>query len=250
MFIYSPLEQFAITSVFSIFGISLTNQFLFFILILFIFFTFFLSLLNESSNTLFVIPSRWQLFLETCYTVVLSMVQNNIKGEKGQLYFPFIFSLFFFISSMNLIGLVPYSFTITSHFAVTLSLSIMVFIAMNIICINTHKLAFFSLFFPAGTSMALSFLLVPVELISYIFKPISLAVRLFCNLMAGHTLLKVIAGFAWSLVSSSGVLFFFQFAPIFIIVPLYGLELAVGVVQSFIFCLLTCIYLNDAVNLH
>jgi len=151
---------------------------------------------------------------------------------------------------MNLIGLIPYSFTVTSHFIVTLSLSLSIFIGMNIISVKTHGLNFFSLFFPAGTSILLGFLLVPVELISYIFKPLSLAIRLFCNMMAGHTLLKVFAGFSFSLMSCTGVLFLLQYVPLLILIPLFGLELFVALIQAFVFSLLTCIYLNDALNLH
>ena len=112
------------------------------------------------------------------------------------------------------------------------------------------KLKFFSLFLPAGTSFFLAFLLVPVEFISYVFKPISLAVRLFCNMMAGHTLLKVFAGFAWNLISLSGGSYFLYIIPIFILIPLFFLELGVALIQAYVFSLLTCIYLNDAINLH
>lgn len=178
------------------------------------------------------------------------MVNDTIGGKKGEPFFPLIFTIFIFVAGMNLIGLIPYSYTVTSHFIVTLSLSLTIFIGMNIICIRLHKLAFFALFLPAGTSLPLAFLLVPVELISYIFKPLSLAIRLFCNMMAGHTLLKVFAGFAWSLMSLTGTLFYLQIIPLLILVPLYGLELGVALIQAYVFSLLTCIYLNDAVNLH
>jgi len=151
---------------------------------------------------------------------------------------------------MNLIGLIPYSFTVTSHFIVTLSLSLTIFIGINIIGFREHKLAFFSLFYPAGTSLGLAFLLVPLEIISYLFRPLSLAIRLFCNLMAGHTLLKVFAGFSWSLMSLSGVLFCLQVIPLIILIPLYCLELGVALIQAYVFSLLVCIYLNDAINLH
>jgi len=182
--------------------------------------------------------------------MVLSMVTDNIGGKKNQLFFPLVFAIFFFIVSMNLIGLIPYSFTVTSHFVVTLALSLSIFIGMNIICVKVHKLAFFSLFLPSGTSLALAFLLVPLEVISFIFKPLSLAIRLFCNMMAGHTLLKVFAGFAWSLMSFTGVLFIMHYIPLLILIPLFGLELGVSLIQAFVFSLLTCIYLNDALNLH
>ena len=182
--------------------------------------------------------------------MVLSMVVDNIGGNNNKFYFPLIFTIFLFIVSLNLIGLVPYSFTVTSHFIVTLAISLTIFIGMNIICVRTHGLEFFSLFLPSGTSFFLAFLLVPVEIISYIFKPLSLAIRLFCNMMAGHTLLKVFAGFAWSLMSFSGILFLMQYIPVLILIPLFGLELGVAIIQAFVFSLLTCIYLNDALNLH
>ena len=250
-FIASPLEKFEILSLFKILGFNLTNQFYFLFLLVGSFCIFFYKfLIAPKTKTLYAIPGRWQLVLESIYLLILNLVKDNINGSRGQRFFPIIFTLFTFIAGMNLIGLIPYSYTVTSHFIVTLSLSLTVFIGINIICIRTHKLEFFSLFLPAGTSFALAFLLVPVELISYIFKPLSLAIRLFCNMMAGHTLLKVFAGFSWSLMHFSGVLFFLQAIPLLILIPLYGLEFGVALIQAFVFSLLTCIYLNDAVNLH
>lgn len=251
MFFFSPLEQFEILPLFNFFNMfSLTNQMFFLFLVTFFITVIFFALLKESTKTLFIIPTRGQTIIEIIYLMILNMVNDTIGGKKNELFFPLIFTIFFFIAGMNLIGLIPYSYTVTSHFIVTLSLSLAIFIGMNIICIRTHKLAFFSLFLPAGTSLPLAFLLVPVELISYIFKPLSLAIRLFCNMMAGHTLLKVFAGFAWSLMGLSGALFYLQVIPLLILVPLYGLELGVALIQAFVFSLLTCIYLNDAINLH
>jgi F-type H+-transporting ATPase subunit a len=249
--LYSPLEQFEILSLFKILGFNLTNQFYFLLVLLsFLCGLFYFLILDPKTKSLYIIPNRWQFFLESIYLLILNLVKDNINGPRGQRFFPIIFTLFLFIAGMNLIGLIPYSYTVTSHFIVTLALSLSVFIGMNIICIRTHKLEFFSLFLPAGTSFALAFLLVPVELISYIFKPLSLAIRLFCNMMAGHTLLKVFAGFSWSLMHFSGVLFFLQAIPLLILIPLYGLEFGVALIQAFVFSLLTCIYLNDAINLH
>ena len=151
---------------------------------------------------------------------------------------------------LNLIGLVPYSFTLTSHLIVTFALALFMFIGLNIICVRLHGLEFFSLFLPGGTSFLLALLLVPIELISYIFKPISLSIRLFANMMAGHTLLKVIAGFAWSLSGCTGIFFLLHYIPMLILIPLFGLELGVALIQSFVFSILTCIYLNDSINLH
>jgi ATP synthase subunit 6 len=253
-FLSSPLEQFEILPFFAlnlgIIDLSITNQTVVLALLLFFFFSFFFGLLKQNDNTLFIVPHRYQVVIEIIYSMILSMVSDNIGGKKNHLFFPLIFVIFFFVVGMNLIGLVPYSYTVTSHLVCTLALSLSIFIGMNIICVRIHKLEIFSLFLPSGTSVALAFLLVPVELISYIFKPLSLAIRLFCNMMAGHTLLKVFAGFAWSLMSFTGILFTLHFVPLFILIPLFGLELGVAVIQAFVFSLLTCIYLNDVINLH
>jgi len=251
---FSPLEQFEILPVLpitiSFLDFSITNQTIMLSLIVFFLISIFFIILKQSTNSLFIVPHRFQIVLELLYSMILGIVVDNISGKKAQLFFPLIFTIFFFISSMNLIGLIPYSYTVTSHFIVTFSISFFIFIGMNIICVKTHKLEFFSLFLPSGTSVLLAFLLVPVELISYIFKPLSLAIRLFCNMMAGHTLLKVFAGFAWSLSGTTGVLFLMHYVPLLILIPLFGLELGVALIQAFVFSLLTCIYLNDALNLH
>jgi F-type H+-transporting ATPase subunit a len=151
---------------------------------------------------------------------------------------------------MNMMGLIPYSFTVTSQIIVTLSLSLTLFLGINIICVKKHNLEFFSLFLPAGTSIYLALLLVPVEFISYLFRPLSLAIRLFCNITASHVLLKITAGFAWSLMNVSGFSFLLHYIPLFIILPLIGLELFMSITQAYVFSLMLCIYLNDALNLH
>jgi ATP synthase subunit 6 len=178
------------------------------------------------------------------------MVVDNIASKNAKKYFPLIFSLFIFVASLNLIGLIPYSFTVTSHFIVTLTLSLTIFIGINIIGFEMHGFKLFNLFLPRGTPLLLAFLLVPVEFILYLFRPLSLAIRLFCNMMAGHTLLKIFAGFAYSLMNLSGIVFFFHYIPLITLIPLMGLELGVALVQAFVFSLLSCIYLNDTVNLH
>jgi ATP synthase subunit 6 len=252
--ISSPLEQFeilpAISFYFGILDFSITNEAIILFLIFFFVYTFFKSSFKQTDSTLFVIPHRWQVIVEIIYRTVLSMITDNISGKKGTFFFPLIFSIFLFVACVNLIGLVPYSFTLTSHLIVTFALGIALFLGINIICIGIHGSEFFSLFFPAGTSLMLAFLLVPIEIISYVFRPISLGIRLFANMMAGHTLLKVIAGFGWTLMGCSGVLFLMHYVPLIVLFPLMGLELAVGLIQSFVFSVLICIYLNDAVNLH
>ena len=252
-FFLSPLEQFEILPIYTIFFVVITNQVVILALTFFFLITLFFSLVAtdfEQSSFAYIIPRRIQVVIEIIYSMLLGMTLDNINGKHNAEFFPLIFSIFFFISCMNLIGLVPYSFTVTSHFIVTLCLSISIFIGINIISIRIHGLEFFSLFLPSGTSTALAFLLVPVELISFIFKHLSLAIRLFCNMMAGHTLLKVFVGFAWTLINFSGLSFLLHIVPLLILFPLFGLELGVALIQSYVFSLLTCIYLNDAINLH
>ena len=250
----SPLEQFQILPIFSCYfgfvDISLTNETIILVLIAFFTLVFFFSLTKENDSSYFIVPSRWQAAIEIIYKMILSLVTENIKDKKSQYFFPLVFSIFLLLLSLNLIGLIPYSFTLTSHLIVTLSLSLSIFIGINIICIRTHGMHFFSLFLPSGTSVVLAFLLVPIELISYIFKPVSLSIRLFANMMAGHTLLKVIAGFAFTLMGNVGILFLLHYVPLLILIPLFGLELGVALIQSFVFSILICIYLNDAINLH
>lgn len=251
---FSPLEQFSILPLiilkFGIFDISITNSSVILFLSIFFYVVLFFSCIKYFDRSFNIIPTSFFVVFEFFYLLLLSMVVENVKGESSQKYFPFFFTVFFFIGSMNLIGLIPYSFTVTSHFAVTFSISLLVFIGINIICVRTHGLKFFSLFLPSGTPLLLAFLLVPVEFFLYFFKPFSLSIRLFCNMMAGHILLKIFVGFAWSLMSISGTVFFLHFLPLLILVPLFVLELAVAFIQAFVFSLLLCIYLNDAVHLH
>jgi len=250
--LYSPLEQFQIVPIFpfffGIFDFSITNETVILFLLLFFFIVFVLSLSRNSSFS--VVPGRWQSMLEIIYITILSLVNDNIRSEKSQKFFPLVFFLFFFVMSLNLIGLVPYSFTLTSHLVVTVVLSFSVFIGINIVCVRLHGLNMFSLFLPSGTPIQLALLLVPIELISYVFKPVSLSIRLFANMMAGHALLKVIAGFAYSLMSSAGLFFLMHYIPLLILIPLFGLELGVALIQAFVFSTLICIYLNDSINLH
>jgi len=208
-----------------------------------------ISFISADDSTFFFVPNNWQTLIETVFETVSQLLFDNIN-IKGEKYFPFISVLFLFILLVNLVGLVPYSFTITSHLIVTFTLSFSIFIGVNIICVKIHKFEMLSLFIPSNTSFGLALLLVPIEFVSYIFKPISLGVRLFANLMAGHTLLKVIVGFSWSMLLLDDVLSFFHVAPLLVLVILMGLELAVAVIQAYVFTILTCIYLNDSINLH
>jgi ATP synthase subunit 6 len=242
----SPLEQFEISPVITIpfTGIIITNSTL--ILTLGFFFLFIYLYFQKKGN---LIPTRWQQFFELIYNIAFELSYANI-GINGRFFFPLIFTLFFFILLCNLIGMVPYSFTITSHLIITFSLAFIVYIGLNFIGIKKHKIKFLNLLLPGGASLALVPLLVPIELVSYIFRVISLPVRLFANMMAGHTLLKVIAGFAWAMVNKSGIMFLVHFVPMLLLVLLVGLELGVAIIQSYVFTILTCMYINDALNLH
>jgi ATP synthase subunit 6 len=251
-FLTSPLEQFQILPIvqlhIGVFDFSITNVTLILTLgIGSVVFALY-SLLSEEGN-FSVVPNRIQFVFEMFYDLIFNML-NDVVGEAGKNYFPYVFALFTFVLTSNVVGLVPYSFTITSHLIVTFALALMTFIGINLICIREHGMNFFSLFLPPGSGIYLAILLVPIELVSYIFRPISLSVRLFANMMAGHTLLKVIAGFAWSMMLAGGGLLIAHVVPLAILILLMGLELGVALIQAYVFTILTCIYLSDAINLH
>lgn len=253
IFIFSPLDQFEILPFFlvKIWGIdfSVTNVTVILALIFFFLTVLYFFIINLKDYTISIHLNNWHVVINGIFNLVNDLVTNNI-GIKGSKFFPIVFCIFVYIVSLNLIGLIPYSYTITSHLIVTFALSLFIFIGINIITARYHGFEMFSLFLPSGTSLALAFLLVPIELISYIFKPVSLSIRLFANMMAGHTLLKVIAGFAYSLMGFGGLLFFVHYIPLLILIPLFLLELGVSLIQAFVFSVLICIYLNDAINLH
>nr|QNM39529.1 ATP synthase F0 subunit 6 [Gelidiella fanii] len=248
-FISSPLEQFEIVTIIplSIAGInlSITNSaiFVFFSLILMIFW-FSLSFYKGT-----LIPTNWQSTKEIFYGITSSMIRENL-GLKGEFYFPFIFSLHSFLLFCNLIGMVPYSFTVTSHIIFTFALALSIFIGVNIIGLQAHGIKFFSLFLPRGVPLIIVPLIITIELLSYIVKVFTLSIRLFANMTSGHTLLKIIAGFAWTMLSAGGLLAIFHVIPLGLLIALTGLELAIAALQAYVFTLLTCIYLNDVLDLH
>lgn len=252
----SPVEQFAVLPVFPLVGLISVNNVFVLIALIFVFFIINLLILFKNFDFnklygLYIIPTRLQTIFELVYKGALGLTKDNINSDKSQLFFPLIFTLFLFLLSSNLFGLVPYSYTITSHLIVTFSLSLFLFVGINIICLKTHKEKIFRLFFPGSTSVSLAFLLVPIEFISFNFKPVSLSIRLFANMMAGHTLLKVIAGFSWTLVGLGNFFsYILHLVPVLILIPLFLLEAAVAAIQSFVFTVLVCIYINDGLNLH
>lgn len=189
-----------------------------------------------------MVPSRWQLLAELSYSFIAKMLSDTV-GKEGRPYFPFVFTLFMFVLFGNFLGMLPYSFTFTSHLAVTFALAAFIFIAVTLIAIFKHGMKFFSFFLPHGVPIAMAPLLIPIEIISYLSRPVSLSVRLFANMMAGHTLLKVVAGFVVPL----GI---FGVVPVAGLVAVTALELLISFLQAYIFTILTCIYISDAVHLH
>lgn len=184
------------------------------------------------------------------YATVNSIVVNQIDAKKGQRYFPFIYALFIFILVNNLVGMVPYSFASTSHFIVTFSISFTVVLGATILGFNLHGLRFFSLFVPSGCPLTLLPLLVLIEFISYLARNISLGLRLAANILSGHMLLNILAGFTYNIMSSGFFLFFFGLIPLAFIVAFSGLELGIAFVQAQVFVVLTSSYIKDALNLH
>tara|TARA_Y100000591_G_scaffold36511_1_gene27007 strand:- start:152 stop:886 length:735 start_codon:yes stop_codon:yes gene_type:complete len=190
-----------------------------------------------------IVPNKIQLISEMFYSFVAKMISDT-AGSKAKPYFPFIFSLFMFVLFCNMVGMLPYSFTVTSHIIVTLIMALFIFIAVTIIGFIKHGFKYLSIFVPSGVPVVLLPLITIIEIISYLSRPVSLSVRLFANMMAGHTMLKVFGGFVVSLGLLGGWL------PLGFSVALTGLEILVAFLQAYVFAILTCIYLNDALNLH
>jgi F-type H+-transporting ATPase subunit a len=190
-----------------------------------------------------LVPGRLQSMAELSYEYIANMVRENL-GEEGMKYFPWVFTIFMFILTLNLLGMIPHSFTVTSHIIVTFAFALMVWIVVTIIGFVKHGAGFLRLFVPAGVPWWLLPIIVPIELISYFIRPISHSVRLFANMMAGHTMLKVFAGFVVGLGALGG------WAPFAFVVAFTGLEVVVAFLQALIFTVLTCIYLNDALHMH
>ena len=197
-----------------------------------------------------VVPGRLQALAESSYEFVHELVVGQV-GEQGKRYFPFVFCLFMFVLFGNLLGMLPYAFTFTSHIAVTFALAALVFIVVTVVALAIHGTHFFSYFFPEGAPKILAPLIIPIEIISYLSRPVSLSVRLFANMVAGHVMLKVFATFIVMIGSAAGVLGIIGAAlPLAVNVALIGFELLVAFLQAYVFAILTSIYLHDAVHLH
>lgn len=252
LIINSPLEQFEVVSYINLnapllgyFNLAFTNLGLYSLLTLFLV----IGLHTVANNEKKLVPSAWSITLESSHASVLNIVRSQI-GSSNEKYLPFIYSLFFFILISNLIGNVPYQYAVGTSVIVSLGLSITIFMGVTILGLAKHKLHFFSFFVPAGTPIFLVPMLVLIEFISYVARAFSLGVRLFANLVAGHSLLKILSGLLAKLFTSGIIVFIVTLVPFAIFVLLCGLEIAVSVIQAYVFCLLTCSYLKDAIDLH
>lgn len=246
----SPLQQFEIATIKPLtlggIDVSFTNSSLWMVLALASIWIFMVGGMRRAA----VVPGRWQAAVESIYQFVAGLAQENI-GSKGKQYVPFLFTLFMFVLAANLLGMLPYSFTSTSHIAVTATLAALVFLAVIVIGLAKHGLHFFSLFWLKGSPTWMNiFLLVPIEIVSFLSRPLTLSIRLFANMTAGHVLLKVFAGFVISLGLAGGAFSALSVLPLAMNVALIALELLVAVMQAYVFALLASIYLNDAINLH
>jgi len=239
---HSPLAQFEINELVPIeiggHNISFSNSALMMVITI----TLILLLMMLGTRKRAMVPGRWQALAELCYEFVANLIRDTV-GNEGRKYFPFIFSIFMFILIGNMLGMVPYSFTFTSHIAVTFAMAMVVFIGVTILGFAKHGIKFFTFFVPPGVPVWMWPLMIPIEIISYLSRPVSLAMRLFANMLAGHTLLKVFAGFVPAL-GAAGVL------PLAFVGALTGLELLIAFLQAYVFAILTCLYINDALHLH
>lgn len=239
---HNPLEQFEIKKLLPLeimgFDVSFSNS----SLMLLVASLLIMAVLSCVVRRAHVKPGKLQVALEMFYATVVDMVHST-SGKQGEKYVPLVFTIFLFILSLNLLGMMPSSFTVTSHIAVTFAMAISVFIFVTVLGFAKHGLHFLSFFLPSGVPVIMAPLIIPIELFAYLARPISLSVRLAANMTAGHIVLKVLASFA----VMAGFLGVIPFA---LLIAITGFEFFVAVLQAYIFSILTCVYLSDALNLH
>jgi len=252
LFIFSPLSQFEVTNLIGInapilgnLHLNLTNLSLYSIFVVLTIIVLHIYANNDNK----IIPNNWSISLESSFASLNSMVRDQI-GANMEIYFPFIYSIFFYILIANLISNVPYSFAVTASGVVSLGLSLTIFIGVTILALSIHGIKFFAFFIPSGTPLALVPLLVLIELVSYLARAVSLGVRLFANITAGHTLLKILSTYLFKLFTGNLLVQILTLIPFAIFLALVGLEIAVSLIQAFVFTLLVCSYLRDAIELH
>jgi F-type H+-transporting ATPase subunit a len=245
----NPIEQFELSRILTInigqhhYDISITNSTVFMAIIAIIA----LGLMSMTAKGTVGVPGRIQSLGEMAYEFVEGMVRSS-AGEQGMRFFPLVFTIFLFILLSNLIGFIPYSFTVTSHIIITVALALIVFFTVIIVGIKENGLHFFKLFVPSGIHWAILIVVVPIEIISFFSRPLSHSVRLFANMLAGHITLNVFGGFVVMLLAASAGLKIIAILPFAMTVGLDALELLVAFLQAYVFAMLTCMYLNDALH--
>lgn len=238
-----PLHQFEIKPLIPLnlggIDVSFTNASLWMVISFAVMVLFLLIGVRKTS----LIPGKMQSMAELSYEFIGGLIKENI-GNEGRKYFPIIFSIFIFVLGCNLMGLLPYSFTVTSHIIVTFAIAFLFFIGITLIGLFKHGFKFFGLFLPDGVPLFVAPLMIIIEIVSYFSRPVSLAIRLTANMLAGHIILKVLAGFVISLG------FVFGLVPLALLIVLTGFEFFVAFMQAYIFAILACVYLNDVLHLH
>ena len=246
---HSPVEQFTIKALFQLelfgYDVSFTNSALFMLLSVILSVVY----LTYAVRRREMIPGRVQASAEMLYEFISDMVKSNV-GSEGRPFFPFVFTLFIFLLFGNMLGLIPYSYTFTSQIVVTFVLAAFIFVGVTLVALIKHGMHFFTFFVPPGAPKVLIPFLIVIEVISYFVRPVSLSVRLFANMLAGHTMLKVFAGLAVMITGAGGVAVAGSILPFLALVGLTGLEVLVAGLQAYVFTILTCMYLNDALHLH
>ena len=250
--LFSPLEQFEVTPLVSItapivgnFVLALTNLGLYAIITT----SLILGLAIFSNNAHRLVPSRWSISIESAYATILGIVRDQI-GSLNEIYTPIVVALFWLILIGNLNGNVPYGYTVTTSIITALGLSVTVFLAVTVLGLSLHRLHFFAFFVPSGTPLALVPALAIIELISYLARAVSLGIRVWANAVAGHTLLKILSTFLGQLFTTGIVTAILTLVPFAVFVALIGLEIAVSFIQAYVFVVLTCSYIRDAIELH
>ena len=243
----NPLEQFEITTIAPIkigsIDASFTNSALAMLIVVGLLAVFLIGGTRKAGT----VPGRWQTLVELIYGFIGEMLHDNV-GDEGKKYFPFIFTLFIFVLGCNLLGMIPYMFTVTSHILVTFALAALVFIGVTIIGFYKNGLGYLKLFLPGGAPVWLLPIIIPVEVLSYLIRPVSLSVRLFANMFAGHMMMKIFAGFVVSMVSAGAIGYIGALLPFAFNIFMTGLEILVAMLQAYVFAILSCIYLRDALH--
>jgi len=248
-YLFSPLEQFEIVVLrplkFGWLDISLTNSGLYSLLIgLTLGLVVYLSI-----SKVYLVPGRWQVILESFYIFILDMVKQQ-AGTKAFAFFPLFITTFFLILGSNLLGLIPFGFTVTGHIIITFTLALAFNLGFLFLGFVIHKIYFLKLFVPSGVPTLLLPLIVIIEVVSYVIRTFSLSLRLFANMMAGHTLLQILASFIVAFLSLGGLLIIFGIVPFVLVFAVTLLEVAIAFLQAYVFTILLCIYVNDSLNLH